>query len=156
MKILIIEDDALKCAKITELVEEVNPAAVLSYARSYKSGLKAAVLKECDLILLDMTLPTFDITDEEEGGPPLAFGGREVLRQLRRHQVRVPVVVVTQFEQFESSGSTITLAELTSEMRAEFSDNFISTVYYNPTQSKWRDLLRQEIINIMRAGSDDA
>lgn len=149
MIIAVIEDDAFKCAKIIEVISEQLPAAEFRTARSYKSGLRAAIADDLDLIILDMTLPSFDISADEEGGPPLVYGGKELLRQMKRRGVATPVIVVTQFEQFETTGDAVTLEELNSEMRDEFSGSLVESIYYNPTQSRWRELLRSAVAQVV-------
>lgn len=142
MRILVVEDDAFKRDKLVDAVSDAVTNCAFEFARSYKSGLRSVVVGGCDLVLLDMTLPSFDISEEEDGGPPLVFGGREVLRQMKRRGIKTPVIVVTQFEQFDSSGSSITLAELTEQLAMDYADIVRDVVYYNPTQSGWRDHLR--------------
>ena len=145
MIIAVIEDDDLKCGKIVEFLKEAIPESRILIAKSYKSGLRLSIQPDLDLIILDMTLPSFDISADEDGGPPLVYGGRELLRQMKRRNVRAPVIVVTQYEQFESTGDVITLGDLTSEMSEEFPELFVGSVYYNPTQSRWRDSLRNAL-----------
>lgn len=153
MIVAVIEDDAFKCAKIIEFLREQLPDAEFRTARSYKSGLRTAISSDLDLIILDMTLPSFDISVDEEGGPPLVYGGRELLRQMKRRAVVTPVIVVTQFEQFETTGDAVTLDELTSEMKEEFSGILIDSIYYNPTQSRWRELLKSAVSLVIEGNS---
>lgn len=142
MRIAVVEDDAFKRDKLVEATKEVIPQAIFSFAKSYKSGLRLAVSQDHDLVLLDMTLPSFDITEEADGGPPLVYGGREILRQMARRRIEKPVILVTQFEQFEAANDALSLAELTDELREEYGHLLLATIYYNPTQSSWRDHLR--------------
>jgi len=89
---------------------------VLEDAHSMQSGLRALLKQTPDLVLLDMNLPTYDITSEESGGRLQAFAGREILRQLARRNIFVPVVVVTQFDYLGEGRNRIALGELDQEL----------------------------------------
>ena len=61
MKIYIIEDNLVKVEKIKSFLNDEMPtSSKVSFYYSFNSGLKAIKEAPPDLILLDMTLPTFD------------------------------------------------------------------------------------------------
>lgn len=78
-RILVVEDDAaIRAGVVTCLeLEGFNVATAIDAA----SGRRAALHGEHDLILLDLVLPGGD--------------GLDILAELRRHQVRVPVIIMT-------------------------------------------------------------
>jgi DNA-binding NarL/FixJ family response regulator len=142
MTALIIEDDELKTERLKGFLSYELPKQLIEVARSYKSGLRALVAKTHDLVILDMTLPTFDIAPGSDGGRPLNLGGRELLRQMKRRSIAYPTVVVTGFDAFGADPQYVTLAQLDGELRAEFGSFYIGSVYFNATSDDWRDQLR--------------
>ncbi|WP_182911954.1 response regulator [Sphingomonas cavernae] len=142
MTALIIEDDELKTERLKSFLGQELPDHQIEVARSYKSGLRALVANTPALVILDMTLPTFDIAPGSDGGRPLNLGGRELLRQMKRRSLAYPTVVVTGFDAFGSEPQDVTLAQLDGELEAEFGDFYIGSVYFNATSDDWRDQLR--------------
>lgn len=142
MTVLIIEDDELKTDRIRAFLAWEAPHLQLEIARSYKSGLRAIVSGPHDLLILDMTLPTFDIQPGTDGGRPLGLGGRDLLRQMKRRSVTCPTVVVTGFDAFGLGKDVVTLAQLDAELQAEFGEFYLGCVYFNATTDDWRDQLR--------------
>lgn len=140
MRILIIEDDQNKLKQILEWFESETLNAVVEKRFSFQSGLKAIVQGGFDLVILDMSMPTFDISPEETGGRPRPFAGKEILMQLVRRNIKIPVIVVTQFDRFGESD--INLTQLTEELKKSYSRNFVGTVYYNPGINNWKDDLK--------------
>jgi DNA-binding NarL/FixJ family response regulator len=140
MKILIIEDDLNKIEQLAAHVRATIPDAVMEQSRSYRSGLKQAIEGRPDLIVLDMTLPTYDIggIDGFNSGRTRAFAGREILAQLSRRGVESAVIVVTQFDRFGEGANAMTLNELNREMQTRFAKNYVGTVSYQPSESGWR------------------
>lgn len=141
MKILVIEDDAHKARQLAEFVKveaEVTPAE----SRSYQSGLRAVLADSPDIVLLDMSLPTYDVSRVETGGRSRPYAGREILTELKRKGIATKVVVVTQFESFGEGSEAMTLTELKRELGGEFATNYVGTVFYQPSESSWRQELR--------------
>lgn len=151
MKILLIEDDPNKKTQLCNFLSNIKEVNIIQ-TNSYKSGLRAVVKDAYDLVILDMSMPTFDITINESGGRILPFAGKEILRQMKRRNIIIPTIVVTQFEKFGEYEKMIYLEELNEELAIEFSENYIDTVNYNPTSSSWIDSLKE---NIKKIGFDD-
>lgn len=142
MRILIVEDDDNKRSQLDQLVHECFHLADVQNARSLQSGLRWIKGNTADLILLDMTLPTFDIGPGETGGRTHAFGGREFLREMRRFRVSIPVIVVTQFETFGSGSEMTTLEALDGELRSSHPDVYQGAVYYHAAVESWKERLK--------------
>ncbi len=139
MRVLIIEDDANKLAQLSGFVRDTYPDARVSEKRSYQSGLKEIMAGDPpDLLLLDMTLPTYDIGGSEPGGRTRAFAGREILAQMHRRAIRTNVIIVTQYEHFGDGHNMKTLAELRDEMLLSYTGLYRGTVFYQPSESGWR------------------
>lgn len=144
MRILIVEDDDDKRRKIAELLIDRVPDVSVDEARSMRSGLLAIRNAAVDLLLLDMAMPTYDITVDEEGGTPQAFAGRELLRHMRELEVSIPAIVVTQFETFGQGLEALTLDQLDRQLSAEH-PTYKGTVYYNSASEEWKDALMRKL-----------
>ena len=112
-------------------------------------------LSELDCIILDMSLPTFDISEDEDGGRPQGFGGKEIIRTLLRKRMLIPVVVVTAYEVFVTNNNLsdreVTLDELKIELKA-YSENLdLEIIKYDAVSDfEWKLKLLsflQKIIN---------
>jgi CheY-like chemotaxis protein len=93
--ILVVEDDGNKLMQLCGFLKEAFPSVEVLTARSLHSGVKQIRKIVPNLVLLDMTLPNFDATPDDPGGQTHNFGGRELLKQLDRFDIKVPVIVVT-------------------------------------------------------------
>lgn len=145
MRILIIEDDQHKLRQLADFVKKEFPGSELSEKRSYQSGLKEALRNSHDLLVIDMSLPTYEIGGDEFGGRTRAFAGREILSALKRAGVRTCAIVCTQFESFGEGRATMTLDELRKDIERNFSDSYIATVYYQPAETGWQEDLREAL-----------
>ncbi len=144
MNILIVEDDSEKAEKLQQFMVENYDVKEVSVARSFKTGLKAALTQSIDFMLLDMTMTNYDRSIDEEGGRPHHFAGREILRQLLREDIHFPVVVVTHFGRFGEEAEEVTLSELQIELAARFPD-YLGTVHYRSNVEDWKDQLQSLI-----------
>jgi len=150
MNILIIEDDELKTGRIRSFLESEIPGASIEVARSYKSGLRGLVAAKRDLVVLDMSLPTFDIQPGGDGGRPLSLGGQELLRQMNRRRILYPTIVVTGFDAFGSSPDIITFSRLSDDLVRDFGHFYLGGTYFNATTDDWRDSLRPLIAAVKK------
>src|SRR5258708_830765 len=107
MRLLVVEDDENKRTQILGFLGERFSWVKVVAAESLQSGLKLIVSDQFDLILLDMTLPTFDVGIDEDGGRPRAYAGREILRQMDRRKIATPVIVLTQFDRFGEGNNAL-------------------------------------------------
>lgn len=137
MKILIVEDDENKRSQLNSFIESNFPELEVLNAYSIQKGLDYVFDDEVDLIILDMTLPTYDVTPDEPGGGTNIYGGTDFLSQLDRFDIKIPAIVVTQFEIFGSGSKTMTLEGLRNLLKKEHSENCYGLVYYNASSETW-------------------
>jgi CheY-like chemotaxis protein len=140
-KILIIEDDDRKRAHVNSVIRRATPNAVLTEARSYQSGLKTLLSTDFDLVVLDMTMPTFDLSSSETGGRVRPFAGRDLLEQLTRRGIPCRAVVVTGFEILGEGENQKTLSALDQELQALFPATYLGSIHYNPAATDWENRL---------------
>lgn len=138
MKILVVEDDDTKRERVCELITQTEPAAVIVHARSLRGAEDALETEPFDLVVLDMSMPTFDIGPDESGGVFQALGGHELLRYIKRYRRLSPVVVLTQFNAFGRGKSYLTLAQLNEQLKSEYGSLYLGAVYYGTSSEGWR------------------
>ncbi len=149
MNILIIEDDRIKGDRVRAHVESVcgslGTPYVIELQRSYNSGLRACLSNSPELVLMDMTLPTFDVSPCETGGRPRHFAGKDILWELARRDVFIPTIVVTGFDVIGEGPEQQTREELSEDLRESFPRNFVATVFYTPSDLSWKSQLTELI-----------
>lgn len=143
--ILIVEDDENKYVQLKELVKEEIQSCVVTIAKSYHTGLRIIQEGKNDLILLDMTMPTYEINQNEDGGRLRHYAGRDILQQMERRHIITPVIVVTQFDVFGEGIEALTRAELDKQLRAEHPVIYKGMVYFNAAHEGWMSELRKTI-----------
>lgn len=146
MNFLIIEDDTNKIRGISSFLIEHYPNSSIDVKKAYQSGLKAIYTQSYDMVFLDMQLPTFDIQSGEDGYKFRKLAGMDILNELKRKKRQAKIIIVTQFETFGEGDSYIELSGLKFLLKQQFPENYIDTVYYNPSQSNWKS----ELINIFQ------
>ena len=107
MKILLVEDDEHKMNDIISYIETLKKNIIVNVARSVESGVQAAVDNRYDLVLLDMTIPNFDITEKSDGGKSYKNGGEIIVKELIYEEVAFRCAVITQYETFNNETMTI-------------------------------------------------
>ena len=145
MRILIIEDDNNKMMSIANEIREIRKDAQLTKARSYQSGLRNLLSSQFDFLLLDMSLPIFDISREEDGFRVDPFSGRNILAEMHRKSVNVPTAVITMFETFGEGDDLMTLEELDRDLAKNYPFIYKGAIYYNSSEVNWKEALKNLI-----------
>lgn len=144
--ILIIEDNKNKLKKVKEFVQYQLPYASIHDAISYTGGIRRIYEEEWDLILLDMTLPIYDITPHDNGGDRRPTAGKEIMKRMQNKGKLIPTVIITQFDTFGENG--LTIASLNDEFSYELNDIWKGTVNYVDASNEWQVELMSIITNI--------
>lgn len=143
MRVLLAEDDDEKATRIGEYVTSTFPRHSLDTARSVDSALRSLVTAQAsspfDLLLLDMTMPTFDVsTFEPGGGETENFAGRQLLAQMKLRRISVPTIVVTMYDGI----ADVSLSVLSAELKRDFPAVYLGLVYYSQSQEGWKNSLK--------------
>lgn len=139
MRILIVEDNSNKLKQIRNLLEKKYSTYEIVEAHAFNSGVKKVFEGNWDLVVLDMSLPTYDITHTESGGDKKPVAGKNIMKRMLNRKIYSPVVVITQFETFDDD--KISLESLNNEFRESFSQVWKGTIYYG--NDEWRSELEQ-------------
>jgi CheY-like chemotaxis protein len=145
MDILLVEDEAPKQERILSFLKEGWPTAIVRTARSVRSAIQQLCTQRPDLVLLDVSLPTFDVGPNETGGRPQNFGGVEVLRYMDLYEQSVPTIVVTAYEAFSKNGQAIDHESLDVQLSKEHPNSYRGLIYYNSLFSEWKTYLETVI-----------
>ena len=146
MKILIIEDDELKHQHLEKFVNKLLPNNSFTWKKSYQTGLKEIMSTQYDLVLLDMSMHIYEKTAQESGGNFETYAGRMILNEIDINEIATKVIVVTGYDIY-SDGKT--LETLKHELRNEFGDFYVDTVYFIGSEDKWKIELSQLIKGII-------
>jgi len=148
-RILIADDENPKLDSITEFVASALPEVFVTTSRSVRSTLDQLQANTFDLLVLDMSLPTFDVAPGEKGGRAQNLGGEEVLRYMEFYGCECPVIIVTQFDHFFENGGHVGLDHVAARLRVEHPGTFRRVIHYaGSTSSGWRQEVLQELQKI--------
>jgi len=144
IRVLVVEDEGPKRSHIHDFLKTLSPKILVVTAASVNSALDVLDEVAPDLMLLDMSLPTFDVSDRESGGRPQGFGGIEILRQMVLSDIRCPTIVITGYEAFQQeAGQPVELSKMRSDLTKEFPDLFLGVLHYNSTFDQWKWELKE-------------
>lgn len=146
LDILLIEDDAFKAKRILACIGAHFPEAQVRTARSVSSGLSELVESTPGVLLLDMSLSTYDVGPRETGGRPQNFGGITVFEHMARRCWEIPTIVITQYPGFRrDDGAEVSLDTLRLELADRFPNNYRALLSYNPGDRAWEQMLVDKI-----------
>lgn len=139
--ILIVEDNSHKREKVVDYILQLLPEAEIDEAYSFSSGGKLATENSYDLILLDISLPTYDKTESDTGGRNRAFGGHEIARKIIRRKLKTNIIFITQFDSFSDQDRSHSIDSLETLLKNDCGDNYIGLVRYDSSRYSWKEKL---------------
>jgi len=138
INVLLVEDDAPKRKHIERFLLSLEAKLNIREAQSVNSALRALDESVPELLLLDMSLPTFDLGDRESGGQPQVFGGIEIMRYMSMVELICPTIVITGYEAFLREEGPVDLSQLRTELEREFPHFLRGVLHYNSTYAEWK------------------
>lgn len=148
ISVLVVEDSDAKRSSIESILRREIQGVKIFSALSVRSAIDHIEANTFDLIVADMSLPTFDIETREPGGTPRPFGGIEVFEALDKDGLAVPVLVISSYPELNDGKQTLNLSELSTRLQKEFKEIFIGTVYFDPTYEEWEAKVAKYINDI--------
>ncbi|MCA6128737.1 hypothetical protein [Thalassolituus oleivorans] len=154
MRVLIIEDQEKKSNDIIDFLNIGFSIDSCVLRKSYRSGLKEIKKNiEYDLLVLDMSMPSFDPSDEDPtGGRPESFAGKKILEYMKIRKINIPALVISQYSKFDDG--SITLENLDSDLKSSFPSIYIGTIYYTSAASVWKSELGKLITHLLEIKND--
>lgn len=138
-RILIVEDDIYKSNQIISFAKSINNNASITTKESLNSSLQEVAKAEYDLIILDMSLPTFENKDNENFQP---YGGLLFLDEIKRKKYSFDVVILTQYATFGEGNRETTLMEIDSKCSEKY-PNYREIIYF--LDESWKEKLKKYI-----------
>jgi len=149
---LLVEDESPKLAHIRRFMRESFSYVSIIDALSVSSAIEAIDDHEFDFLLLDMSLPTFDVGQGETGGRPQGFGGIEILRYIEMSGLNLQTIVLTGYEAFpDETGEIIDLETLRRRLVDEFPGTVKDVFHFSSSLEGWRKSLREAVSAILRS-----
>lgn len=144
--LLLVEDDDPKRDRIKKFLLRTMREIEIREARSVRSALRQIREHPPEILILDMSLPTFDISEIESGGRPQGFGGKEILKYLQRYDITCPAIVVTSYEAFLIDAQNyLRLEDMDRDLEDTFPTNYFGLVYYNSLYGDWEEKLTAKL-----------
>ncbi|MDT8989453.1 response regulator [Curvibacter sp. APW13] len=144
-RVLIVEDIETKRLSVEQLVVAAFSDVQVDSAASVNSAIKLLNEHDYCLVLLDMSLPTYDLTKAEGGGTPRPRGGMELFAHLDGIGIEVPVIVVSAYGALEEKGSLISLEEISTQLRVAYPGLFRGSVLFDSVYTVWASELSELI-----------
>ena len=147
-RILIVEDNFKKLEKIREVLERELSTIEICEKTSYNAANKEIALNHAqyDLILLDMSMQTYDISQEETGGDAEPLAGKNILNQMYLRHIPTKVIVVTMYENFVDGTR---LKMLDEELKSKYSENYFGYIFFSHTHTEWTEQLVNQVTKIL-------
>jgi len=150
MNILFIEDEIAKAKQVVDYVKSISESINIIEKRSYTSGVLEIRSRSYDYLLLDMSLPLYDIGDYENNyqNEFETFAGLDILEEIVRVNMKVKVIVITAFDILGENDDRINLEQLDDKMRSEYSEVYLGSIHYNVSSLEWRKQLSTYLTSI--------
>ncbi|PRM95083.1 response regulator [Arcobacter cryaerophilus gv. pseudocryaerophilus] len=101
--ILIANDTNDILRKIKKYVKDVDCEATIFESKSYQQTLKILLERKIDYLILDITMPTYEIAIHEDGGSFRRNAGIDILNKIKLIKIDVNVILLTRLELFYDS-----------------------------------------------------
>lgn len=147
LKILLVEDYEEKAKNIKIFLNTEFPFMDVEWRTSYNSAQEEIYdnYEEYALILLDMSMSTYDLTADASGGQPEPSAGQYILEGMFLRNIPTPVIVVTMYNVFGRKE----LSAFDEELKSKYPQNYKSYVFYSSQKSDLKEHLKRQIKTIL-------
>lgn len=138
-KILLVEDIPQKAESIKAVLKQEIAELEIEERTSYHSAIEE-IFRNYDtycVILLDMSMSTYDVSIEENGGLHEAAAGKRILDGMYLRDIPTKVKVVTMYESFDGKSIHI----LDRELKENNPDNYDGYIFFSFQKSEWKKQL---------------
>lgn len=136
MKILLIEDMPRKAESIKGVLSSQFPKIELFEESSYHAAIEniSEHGNEYDIILLDMSMNTFNVSVEENGGIPEPFAGVRILEKLFLNEIDTKVIVISMYHKIEGKD----FKEIGDELMEQYPNLYEGFVLFAFDRNDWK------------------
>ncbi|EIT7546525.1 hypothetical protein L3E08_004785 [Escherichia coli] len=151
IKLLIIEDDLYKSNAISEYLRDELNINNITCRESLSSGVFEVLDNpDYDLILLDMSMSTYDISDKDPvGGIPESFAGEDFLAQMELLGYKIPILVVTQYDTFGAGDDSFPLKILDNKLSIKHPEIYKGSIFFRSISNEWKVLLKEKLYEVL-------
>lgn len=143
MKFLLVEDFDEKANNIIAFLNQQFPEYEIDRCSSYNTA-QEMIFEHSDdyrLILLDMSMSTYDLNVDASGGLPEPAAGEYILEGMFLRDINTPVIVITMYNVFGRKE----LAAFDTELKDKYPQNYKSYVFYSSQRTDWKNELKKQI-----------
>ena len=146
-KILLVEDYEEKANNILVFLKKEFPMYEIILRTSYNSAQEEIFENgsEYSLILLDMSMSTYDLSVDASGGLPEPSAGLYLLEGMFLREIKTPVIVVTMYNVFGRKQ----LEAFDLELKKDYPQNYKDYVFYSSQKNDWKKYLQKQIKEIL-------
>lgn len=148
MDILLVEDYDEKASNIIAFLKEEFPDCVVERCNAYNTA-QETIFENSDkycLILLDMSMTTYDLDSDASGGKPEPMAGCDLLEGMYLREIDTPVIVITMYNVFGRKE----LAAFHEELQENYPQNYKSYVFYSSQRNDWKKELKKKINDVLK------
>ena len=148
MKILLVEDYEEKALNIIAFLEAEFPGVEIVRCTAYNSAQEEIFEHpdKYDLILLDMSMTTYDLSTDASGGKPEPSAGYDILECMYLRDITTPVIVVTMYNVFGRRE----MSSFHKEFLENYPQNYRSYVFYSSQRNDWKSDLKKKIKDVLK------
>lgn len=155
MKFILVEDDDNKLEDVRKFIHSEYGNVTLREAASYQSALKLLIQEQFDVVLLDMTIPTFDKSDVHSAGQLRRLGGEDLLDQIYRRDIAGRIIIVTGYDMLGVGDSVRPLQKVVKELKERYPAMLAGAVFYSRAEERWKTELKALIDQVgVKQGGD--
>lgn len=151
MDILIADDQAEKHRTLKAFLEEHFNSYVIDHSYSFKSTRDKIISQKYDIILLDMTMPSFDSKQNVESISEVkkrALAGRDIVQTMNYRCIQSSVIIVTQFDVFGRHNQLTSIEEIATDLILTYPNLVKGYVLWDYQGDSWKDTLKKLIEEI--------
>lgn len=141
VKILLVEDDRNKANTIASFLQDTYPEMDIEHAMSYQSGIEKAMSNQYDLLLLDMSIPNYDIEGTGSSEDTLKNGGELIIYELLDEGIDFDCTIITQYETINDEP----LSVIDERLLELCGDKYHGYIQYQTYTDEWKQKLKNNI-----------
>lgn len=147
-RILLVEDYEEKAANIIAFLNAEFPNFEVERRTAYNSAQEEIFENpnKYDLILLDMSMTTYDLSTDASGGKPEPSAGYDILEGMYLRDITTPVIVVTMYNVFGRRE----MSSFHKEFLENYPQNYRSYVFYSSQRNDWKNDLKKKIKEVLK------
>lgn len=150
MKILIADDSDDKQVSLKTLLELEFRDVELSYTKALNTTFSEIRKSFFDLVLLDMTMPSFEDANGEDVDVNLkTLAGKEIIGKIAYRKISVPVIIVTAFEVFGRHDNLKHISTIYNELMQSYPDIVKGYVFFDIQSDDWKTQLIKEVKKVL-------